>query len=104
MIKGTGGPGHGGVAVFTRPGGRNMGRRFTDGIHVVMAAITTRDDTGVVESHVCPGGIGDMAVVAFGSCRHMAGRHAGGGNTIVATGTGTGNDRVIEVDLQPVAG
>ena len=43
-----------------------------------------------------------MAVVAFGIGCHMVGGLTGGSGAIVTTGAGTGNHRVIEIDLQPV--
>lgn len=99
MIEGTGGPGHRGVAILTWPGGRDMGRRFADGIHIVVATFTSRNDAGMVEPHIQPGGIGDMAVVTRDIGRDMIDRLAGGGIAVVTAGTGTRYHGVIEIDL-----
>jgi hypothetical protein len=81
-----------------------MGRWFTGGIHVVMAAFTSGYNAGVIESHIGPGSVGDMAIVAGGIGSHMIGRLAGGGIAVMAARTGTCDHRVVEANLQPVTG
>lgn len=104
VIEGAGGPGHGGMAILTRPGGRNMGRRLAGGVHIVVAAFASRNDAGMVEPHVQPGGIGDMAIITRGVGLDMIDRLAGGGIAIVTAGTGARYHGVIEIDLQPAVG
>lgn len=63
MIKSAGTPGHRTMAVFARLLGWNMGIRLADCIDIVMAGLTTRGNTGVIKSDICPGDIGDVAVI-----------------------------------------
>lgn len=102
MIKSTGTPGHRIMAVFTRFISRNMGVRLTDRIDIVMTGLTIRCNTGMIKSDTCPGDIGDVAVITGRIGLNMIGRFTRGGNTVMATFTRSGCDRVIKGDFRPV--
>ena len=80
------------MAVLTRFGGRYVSIGLTDCIHTIVAALTAAGNTSVIESDSGPGLVRDMAVVTSCSGLHMAGRFAGGGDAVMTTFAGSGDD------------
>lgn len=104
VIESAGAPGDGVMTIFTRFGSRNVGIRLAYRIHIVVAALATAGNVGMIEPHAAPVLIRYVAIVTRCRSLDMVRRFTRGSHPVMAAFTGSGDDRVIEIDLGPTGG